>query len=220
MVSMSRLRRHVLAFFQGNRHLLAPFVAHVVGLVPMSRPPARSLRRRRSVRCQCGGARAASTVTAVEGTALPPRIWRATRRPRPGRSRPCISPSRTSSRRPRPCRASRHRHRGSSSHRPVKEALDGIVALRPAARDLRVVRRGDTGSRRARLVDAGYAHQRGSTRSTCSRTRRTSRRSSSSMRTNARAEALRHICLVCAASRKPSNSGRNSPVRKKFSGCH
>jgi 23S rRNA (uracil1939-C5)-methyltransferase len=30
------LRRHVLAFFQGNRHLLAPFVAHVVGLVPAS----------------------------------------------------------------------------------------------------------------------------------------------------------------------------------------
>src|SRR4029453_7198873 len=30
------LRRHVLAFFQGNRHLLAPFVAHVVGLVPTS----------------------------------------------------------------------------------------------------------------------------------------------------------------------------------------
>ena len=30
------LRRHVLAFFQGNRHLLAPFVAHVVGLVPRS----------------------------------------------------------------------------------------------------------------------------------------------------------------------------------------
>jgi 23S rRNA (uracil1939-C5)-methyltransferase len=26
----------VLAFFQGNRHLLAPFVAHVVGLVPTS----------------------------------------------------------------------------------------------------------------------------------------------------------------------------------------
>jgi len=30
------LRRHVLAFFQGNRHLLASFVAHVVGLVPAS----------------------------------------------------------------------------------------------------------------------------------------------------------------------------------------
>lgn len=32
------LRRHVLAFFQGNRHLLARFVAHVVGLVPPSGP--------------------------------------------------------------------------------------------------------------------------------------------------------------------------------------
>jgi 23S rRNA (uracil1939-C5)-methyltransferase len=28
------LRRHVLAFFQGNRHLLTPLVTHVVGLVP------------------------------------------------------------------------------------------------------------------------------------------------------------------------------------------
>ncbi|MBZ5558395.1 MAG: TRAM domain-containing protein [Acidobacteriia bacterium] len=28
------LRRHVLAFFQGNRHLLAPLVTHVVGQVP------------------------------------------------------------------------------------------------------------------------------------------------------------------------------------------
>ncbi len=30
------LRRHVLAFFQGNRHLLAPFVAHVIQQVPDS----------------------------------------------------------------------------------------------------------------------------------------------------------------------------------------
>src|SRR6185436_17960881 len=29
------LRRHVLAFFQGNRFLLQPFVAHVVGEVPI-----------------------------------------------------------------------------------------------------------------------------------------------------------------------------------------
>jgi 23S rRNA (uracil1939-C5)-methyltransferase len=28
------LRRHVLAFFQGNRHLLAPLVTHVVGQAP------------------------------------------------------------------------------------------------------------------------------------------------------------------------------------------
>jgi 23S rRNA (uracil1939-C5)-methyltransferase len=30
------LRRHVLAFFQGNRHLLQPFVAHVVDRIPSS----------------------------------------------------------------------------------------------------------------------------------------------------------------------------------------
>ena len=32
--------------------------------------------------------------------------------------------------------------------------------------------------------------------------------------------ARSHYRERCAASRNPSNSGRNSPVRKKFSGCH
>jgi 23S rRNA (uracil1939-C5)-methyltransferase len=60
------LRRHVLAFFQGNRHLLAPFVAHVVGLVPTS---GRLLDLYAGVGLFAVGAAAARgvEVTAVEG---------------------------------------------------------------------------------------------------------------------------------------------------------
>ena len=61
------LRRHVLAFFQGNRYLLSDLVAHVVERGADWRRRARSVCGRRAVSRSPPRSRAARVVTAVEG---------------------------------------------------------------------------------------------------------------------------------------------------------
>jgi hypothetical protein len=222
------LRRHVLAFFQGNRHLLASFVAHVVGLVTdvgrlldlYAGVGLFAVVRRRRVASR-------SRRSKADRVAAP--IWRATRRPRPGRSWRCIS-----RRGFRPAAAPRVALPPPSSpilHAPAcQRGARGIVAHQPARVDLRVVRRGDLARDARRLVDAGYAIARIDAFDLFPNTPHVetvvvfdsaSRRTADRLRQGFGAqEALRRIYLVWAASRKPSKSGRNSPVRKKFSGCH
>ncbi|MBI3402331.1 MAG: class I SAM-dependent RNA methyltransferase [Acidobacteria bacterium] len=154
------LRRHVLAFFQGNRHLLAPLVTHVAGQVPEEADLldlyagvglfsiAAAVSRRARVTAIEGDRVAAADLeanaTAAAGAVLPihQSVEEAVGRVRPPTDRVgavIVDPPRT----------------GMS-----REALDGVLALRPSrliyvscdvatlARDAR------------RIVDAGYVLSR------------------------------------------------------------
>jgi 23S rRNA (uracil1939-C5)-methyltransferase len=151
------LRRHVLAFFQGNRHLLAPFVAHVVGLVPVS---GRLLDLYAGVGLFAVGAAAARgvEVTAVEGD----RVAAADLTSNAASAAGPVSAVHQSVE-----DFVRGAHTGSEPPATViadpprtglsQEALEGIVALRPA-RAIYVSCDVATLARDARrLVDAGYA---------------------------------------------------------------
>jgi 23S rRNA (uracil1939-C5)-methyltransferase len=154
------LRRHVLAFFQGNRHLLAPFVAHVVGLVPEA---GRLLDLYAGVGLFAVGASAARgvEVTAVEGDRVAAADLAANAA---SATRPMVTAHQSVEDFVRSARG-RGEHSDTVIADPPrtglsKEALDGIVALRPA-RAIYVSCDVATLARDARrLVDAGYAISR------------------------------------------------------------
>jgi 23S rRNA (uracil1939-C5)-methyltransferase len=151
------LRRHVLAFFQGNRHLLAPFVAHVVGLVPMS---GRLLDLYAGVGLFAVSAAAARgvDVTAVEGDRVAAADLTGNAASAAG---PVEAVHQSVEDFVRGARARAEPPATVIADPPrtglSKEALDGIVALRPA-RAIYVSCDVATLARDARrLVDAGYA---------------------------------------------------------------
>jgi 23S rRNA (uracil1939-C5)-methyltransferase len=154
------LRRHVLAFFQGNRHLLAPFVAHVVGLVPV---PGRLLDLYAGVGLFAVSAAAARgvEVTAVEGDRVAAADLTSNAASAAGSVEAVhqsvedfVRGARAQGEPPAAVIADPPRT-GLS-----KEALDGMVALRPA-RAIYVSCDVATLARDARrLVDAGYAISR------------------------------------------------------------
>ncbi len=141
------LRRHVLAFFQGNRYLLSDLVAHVVGAGrrraatwSISTPASgcsRSRRRRLAGRA----------VTAVEGDRIAAADLDGERRGGGRRRRrPCTRRSRRSA---APIAAgARRAHRRSAAHRHVAGgARRRRFGLRARADRLRLVRRRHAGAR-------------------------------------------------------------------------
>ena len=147
------LRRHVRAFFQGNRYLLADLVSHVVEQVP-EKSDLLDLYAGAGLFALSAAAARAATVTAVEGdrSAAADLIENA------ARSEGAVTAVHQAVEGfAATCRAeSRLRHRRSARTGMSREALDGVVRLRPSrlvyvscdvatlARDAR------------RLVDAGY----------------------------------------------------------------
>lgn len=155
------LRRHVLAFFQGNRHLLAPFAAHViqqvpdsgalvdlyagVGLFALSASAARRVEvtavegDRHAAADLAGNAAAAAGPIAAVHQSVEEFLHTAVRRSQSPPATVIVDPPRT----------------GMS-----KEALDGVVALR-ASRVIYVSCDVATLARDARrLVDGGYTLER------------------------------------------------------------
>ena len=195
------------AFFQGNRYLLQTSGRRRRGAA--RGPGARPVRRRRALRA--GGRRVPATpVTAVEGD--------------PSRRPTSCHNAAGASRCRRPC--TRSRWRGIWPGRApqvgtvvVDPPRTGAVARGPGRRAGVGAGRGSSTSPATRrrwpaTCAACSTPATGSATfaaSTSSRAPATSRPSSPSS-----ADA-RH---ARAASTKPSNSGRNSPVRQKFSGCH
>ncbi len=169
-----RLRRHVLAFFQGNRFLLPALVSHVVSHVaPGDRVI--DLYAGTGLFSVAAGVARGATVLAVEGDRI-------------GAADLAVNAERTAG-------AVKAVHEGvetflARQHNAPnvlivdpprtgmsKEALDGAIALKAPRGGLRVVRRGDARARRAPVRRRRLHARAASSASICSRTRRTSRRS-------------------------------------------
>ena len=183
-------------------------------------PGRRPLRRRRSVRGLAGRRRAGRRWSRSRATGRRPPTCARTRR----RSAPALDAGGDAGGAVpggAPGRRGRDDRRRSAADRDVEARRPRRLPRSGAPPRLRVVRRRDVRARRpppARRRATGWSTSR---RSTCSRTRRTWRRWRCSHGSDG-ATASSYAARLCGlhASMNPSNSGRNSPVRQKFSGCH
>ena len=148
------LRRHVLAFFQGNRYLLNDLVSHVVAQVPL-RSDAIDLYAGAGLFAVSAAAIRGARVTAVEGDRVAAADLEANARAADGEVTAVHQPVEAfvAASRPRPTTLIVDPPRTGMS----REALDGVLAL-GAARVIYVSCDIATLARDARrIVDAGYA---------------------------------------------------------------
>ncbi len=158
------LRRHVLAFFQGNRHLLAALVAHVVGQLPEGGDVLDLYAGVGLFAASAAAARGAQ-VTAVEGDRFAAADLAANASGGVGSVTAVHQPVEDFVRRARRDRQPSSRHASAVIVDPPRTglsraALDGVVSLSPGRLIYVSCDVATLGRDARRIVDAGYAMER------------------------------------------------------------